>query len=127
VATSILIADDNCIIRRSLRSVIEQNENWRVCGEAENGAVAVDLFTKLNPDIVLLDLSMPVMNGLDAARHITAICPDTPMLMFTMHSCEQVLKLAEPVGIRNVLSKAEGFPGNLLASLETILEEARAG
>ena len=112
------------IIRRCLRSLIEKNAGWKVCGEAENGAAAVAKVRRFNPNVVILDLSMPIMNGLEAARRIAAIAPNTSMLMFTMHSPGEVLKLAQPLGIKDVLSKLDGFPGNLIASLEVIGQQS---
>jgi DNA-binding NarL/FixJ family response regulator len=69
---------------------------------------------------VILDFQMPVMNGLDAARQITTIAPDTPMVMFTMHSCEELLRDAKAAGIKDVFSKSDGVPEHLLASLSTV-------
>lgn len=71
--STILIVDDNSAVRHSLRCCIEQNPNWRVCGKAENGKVAVEKVTGLHPDIVILDLAMPVMNGFEAARQIRGL------------------------------------------------------
>lgn len=69
----ILIADDSYLFRRSLRSYLEQNPKVSVCGEAEDGLAAVDKFKELNPDIVILDWQMPVMNGIEAARRIARL------------------------------------------------------
>jgi len=71
----ILIVDDSSSIRNLLRFFIEHNTDWQVCGEAENGQVAVEKVRELKPHAVILDLSMPVMNGLEAAREITRIAP----------------------------------------------------
>ena len=114
---SILIVDDNSIVRRSLRACIDRNTDWSVCGEAENGAIAVEKVKQLHPDVVILDLAMPVMNGLEAARIISSIAPDTTMLMFTMHHCEELLKDARAAGITDVLSKHEGLADSLLTSI----------
>ena len=64
----------------------ERRSDWEVCGEAENGLIAVAMVKALKPEVVILDLSMPVMNGLEAAREIAAIAPQTVMLMFTMYA-----------------------------------------
>ena len=117
---SILIVDDSSLVRQSLRSCIEQNANWIVCGEAENGQVAVEKVKELHPDVVILDLAMPVMNGLEAARRIGSVAPDTAMLMFTMHDSLQLLKDAQAVGIKDVVSKSDGAADHLLASLKSI-------
>jgi DNA-binding NarL/FixJ family response regulator len=118
----ILIVDDSAILRKSIRSCIEQNTDWHVCGEAENGQVAVEKVRGLHPDLVILDFAMPVMNGLDAAREITIIAPSTPLVLFTMHSSTQILREAKAAGITNVLSKSEGGPDNLIASLHALLD-----
>ena len=120
MSNTILIVDDSAIIRHTLRACIEQKSGWKVCGEAENGKVAVQKVRELQPDLVILDFQMPVMNGLDAARQITTIAPDTPMVMFTMHSCEELLRDAKAAGIKDVFSKSDGVPEHLLASLSTV-------
>ena len=114
---SILIVDDSALIRHSLRSCLEQDPDWRVCGEAEDGKVAVEKVKELRPDIVILDLQMPEMDGLAAARQITVVAPKTAMVMFTMHSDGQLLKAARAAGIKDVVSKSEGIADHLLASL----------
>ena len=114
---SVLIVDDSALIRHSLRSCLEQTQDWRVCGEAEDGKAAVERVKELQPDVVILDLQMPVMDGLAAARQISAIAPKTAMVMFTMHSDWRLLKAARAVGIRDVVSKSEGIADHLFASL----------
>jgi DNA-binding NarL/FixJ family response regulator len=116
----ILIADDSSEVRQLLRFFIEHSTDWLVCGEAENGQIAVEKVTKLKPHAVILDLSMPVMNGLDAAREITRIAPTVQMVMFTVHVSEQLRKEAKDVGIKDVISKLDTIGGHLLASLRTI-------
>ena len=118
----ILIVDDSSILRHSIRSCIEENSTWQVCGEAENGKVAVEKVIELHPDLVLLDLSMPVMNGLDAARRIASLSPHTIMVMFTMHKSLQLLKSARSAGIKAVLCKSEGDLDHLIDSLRGYLD-----
>jgi DNA-binding NarL/FixJ family response regulator len=113
---TILIVDDNPVVRSSLRRYIEANTACQVC-EAENGHVAVEMVSQLTPDIVILDFLMPVMNGLDAARQITRIAPQTAMVMFTMHESRQLVEAARAVGIRQIISKSDNLAGNLLAYL----------
>jgi DNA-binding NarL/FixJ family response regulator len=117
---SILIVDDSELIRHLLRSCIEENTEWQVCGEAENGQLAVEKVTELHPDVVILDFQMPVMNGIEAARQITHIAPNTAMVMFTMHDCEELRQDARAAGIRDVLSKSDHLGDHLLASLRNV-------
>jgi len=118
VSYSVLIVDDSAVIRNSLRSCLEQDPDWRVCGEAEDGKVAVEKVKELHPDVVILDLQMPEMDGLAAAQQITVVAPKTAMVMFTMHSDGHLLKAAQAVGIKDVVSKSEGIADHLLASLK---------
>jgi DNA-binding NarL/FixJ family response regulator len=105
MSIKVAIVDDYPPIRKAIRSCIESKTDWQVCGEAEDGEAAVDLVRSLSPDLVVLDLSMPRLNGLDAARKIAAVSPQTKMILFTGYSCEQLLSEAKRVGIRAVLSK----------------------
>ena len=123
MSTTVLIVDDSLPIRRSLRNWFARREGWEVCGEAENGAVAVDQVKVLNPDVVILDLSMPVMNGLDAARKIASIAPKTNMVLFTVHASEFLEQDAQRAGIKAVISKLDG-PATLMASIESITRKS---
>ncbi len=114
----VLIVDDSAIIRHSIRACIEHNTDWEVCGEAENGKVAIEKVQELHPDVVTLDWQMPVMNGLEAARVITRIAPRATMLMITLHDSGQLTREAHAVGIKSVLSKTEGVTEQLITSLE---------
>ncbi len=121
MATKILVVDDVPAIRRSVRFFLEQETDWVICGEAENGKLAIERVQELRPDVVLLDLSMPVMNGLDAARVIKAIAPDTHILMFTLHLHAQLVDEARKAGIANVLSKAGAAGPKLLHAVRSLL------
>ncbi len=123
MAQTILIVDDSAIIRHSLRCCIEQNSDWEVCGEAENGRVAVEKVKQLHPDVVILDLQMPVMNGFQAASKISHLAPHTALLMLTLHTCEQVSQDAHAAGITDVLSKSDNVMDHLLASLRNVQAE----
>ena len=120
VDDSPLIVDDSPLIRHALRSCIEQSQDCQVCGEAENGKVAIEKVKELHPDVVILDLQMPVMDGLEAAGQINQLAPNTTMLMFTMHNSEQLLKIAPTAGIKEVLPKSDGLAEHLLASLKKL-------
>lgn len=114
---SILIVDDSALVRSTLRQAIGRYSALHVCGEAENGEIAVEKVRQLHPAAVILDLQMPVMNGLEAARQISRFAPDTVLLMYTMHCSDQLLKDAQAAGIREVFSKTDGGPHHLLAWL----------
>ena len=123
MSSKILIVDDSSMMRRALRRWIEQNPNWKVCAEAANGAVAIEKVKELLPDLVILDLSMPVMNGLEAARHIKEIAPTTPMVMFTMYVSDALTKDAQAAGIQCVVSKTESVANQLITSISSLLHQ----
>lgn len=116
----ILVVDDVQAIRRSMGLLLEQEGDWTICGEAENGQVAIDRVRELRPDVVILDLSMPVMNGLEAARAIKTIAPGTRILMFTLHTYPYLSDEARKAGIDQVLSKTEST-GELLQAVRTLV------
>src|SRR5215469_11956550 len=115
----ILIGDDSLQVRRSLRWLIEQDLGWEVCGEASNGAEGVSRAAELKPDIVVLDLSMPVMNGIEAARRLKSMMPQTHLLMLTSFALPDVEEAARSVGIEAFVAKTDGTD-SLLESLHRI-------
>jgi CheY-like chemotaxis protein len=104
---SILLVDDKAFLRRILRDYLEQQPNWVVCGEAEDGVDAIVKAQQLRPDLIVLDFSMPVMNGLEAAKHLKSLLPDTPIVMFTTFDSPQIEKAALAAGICSVESKSD--------------------
>ena len=120
MSCSSLIVEDSTLVRRLIRSYIESHAAWRVCGEAENGKAAVEKVKERRPDVVILDFQMPVMDGLEAARQIALLAPNTAMLMLTMHKFEQLSKEAHAAGIKDVLSKSDGVADYLIASLRNV-------
>jgi len=115
----ILIVDDSALIRHSVRACIERNTQWEVCGEAENGKVAIEKVRQLHPDVVILDWQMPVMNGIDAAKEITRIDPAPTVLMITLHDSGELTLDAHAVGIKEVLSKTDRIADHLITSLNS--------
>lgn len=103
----ILVVDDNAAMRRTLRNVLETQDDWKVCDEASDGLEAVAKFDKEKFDVIVLDFQMPGMNGLDAAKEITSRSPNTPILMVTLHHSPQLAKEARKVGIRGLCPKAD--------------------
>ena len=88
----ILIADDNALMLRVLRDSLDRHPGWKVCGQASNGLEAVSLAAELNPDLVILDLTMPKLNGFQAARTIQTAAPSLPLLLFTPHLSEPLVE-----------------------------------
>jgi DNA-binding NarL/FixJ family response regulator len=117
---SVLIIDDSLIMRTALRNLLEKTSQWHVCGEADNGEAGVVMVKELNPDVVILDFEMPIMNGLELAKRISVDYPRTPILMVTMHDTRSVHVSARSAGVRRVISKSEHFPQTLLSSLAEV-------
>ncbi len=117
--TRILIADDNPAVRTALRHLLENAGYWQI-DDVENGQLAVAKAQELRPSIVLLDLVMPVMDGLAAARELSKLFPDLPLLMHTLHWSPQVELEAQKVGVRKVIPKADS------KSLVSAIEQALA-
>ena len=97
MAKTILVADDNPAIRKSLCRLFETVEDYDVCAEAENGKQAIDLALRHKPDLIILDLSMPVMNGLEAAHELKKLMPEIPIILFTQHA-----DLSNRIGVMNM-------------------------
>ena len=104
----ILIVDDSPLVRRCLRNLLERQSDWTVCGEAENGQDGIDKALQLGPDLILLDLVMPVMNGVEAARELKQLMPATPLLMFTTYADSHLTREALAVGVDAVAAKSDG-------------------
>ena len=117
---TILIADDSLFIREALCEFFER-EDFSVCGEAENGKEAVDKAQELHPDLILLDLSMPVMNGLEATRVLKRIMPEVPVIMYSAYSDSSTEKAARSAGVWALVSKSENI-SVLLGKAHSALE-----
>jgi len=116
----VLIADDHEVARRGIRALLEGHPEWEVTGEAKDGREAVELAAKLKPDVVLLDIGMPNLNGLDAARQILAATPDSRILIITMHDTEQVVREVLAAGARGFLLKSDAGR-DLVSAVEALL------
>ena len=101
-----MIADDSPPVRRGLRTLLGLNSDWQVCGEAVDGADAVQKAQQLAPDLILMDFSMPQMDGVQAAREIAKSGTDIPILLFTLNLSPQIIELARKAGLRGAMSKA---------------------
>jgi two-component system, NarL family, nitrate/nitrite response regulator NarL len=101
----VLIVDDNFVVRSMVRQLFELESDFEVSGEAENGIEALQKAAALNPDLVILDLSMPVMSGLDAAPQLMKLLPAARIILFTVEEGSEVERLARVAGIHAVVSK----------------------
>ena len=124
--TRILIVDDNELVRRCMRKILEQDSHFEICGEATNGEEAVRLFRELSPDCVVLDFSMPVMSGIDAAREMTKLSPGIPLLMCTMFKSDELMRAAAEVGVKRIVSKSEKLSSNLVNTIESLVGARKA-
>ena len=117
--TRILIADDHESVIRTVRTLLEANPDWKVCGEAVDGREAVAKALELRPDIILLDLAMPTLNGLSAAHEISEALPNVPIILHTLYRYPQVDAEAQKRGIRRVVKKAS--PSTLVSVIQELV------
>jgi two-component system nitrate/nitrite response regulator NarL len=103
----ILIADDLEAIRRQVSLILTSRPELEVCAEAENGKEAVEKSRELQPDLIILDITMPILNGLDAARRIRTFAPETPILILTVHKSRQLMEEAKKIGVRGYVTKGD--------------------
>jgi two-component system, NarL family, vancomycin resistance associated response regulator VraR len=125
MAKAVLVVDDNEGIRHTLCELLRTQVDFQVCGEAENGKEAIERAQELHPDLIVLDLSMPVMNGLDAARALKRLMPTVPLVMFSNHIeafSEQDIRSA---GISALISKSEHV-SVLVAKARSLLHDIAA-
>lgn len=121
-AARILIADDHGLLRRGLRAALADSPHLVVEAEAEDGRTAVELALKLKPDIAILDVSMPQLNGLDAARAIAAGSPTTRVLVLTAHESERLVREVLRAGARGYLLKSDAA-SELIPAIEALLAD----
>jgi two-component system chemotaxis response regulator CheY len=120
-ALRILIVDDSETTRRIVGTIL-RSRHWTICGEAEDGRTGVEKFQKLKPDVVLLDLSMPDMTGIEAAQQMSAADPKVSLILFTILEIKGIGDAARKAGIRTIVPKSEAW--NLIANIEQIANEA---
>jgi len=116
----VLIVDDNYFIRELLIEIFKREPDFDVCGEAGNGREAIRVAQLSSPDLIVLDLAMPVMNGLDAARGLRRMLPSVPLIMYSGIGDRFVEQQARFIGIAALISKAEA-PGALVSKARTLL------
>jgi DNA-binding NarL/FixJ family response regulator len=126
VGKRILIVDDGEEVRQVMRAVLEARTGYEVCGEASNGAEAVQKALALKPDLLLLDVAMPLLNGVEVASVLAGSMPDLPIVLYTMYNELLGLSLASAVGAKAVISKADGI-NKLVECVQSLLEPKAEG
>jgi two-component system invasion response regulator UvrY len=117
--TRILLVDDNPAVRRYLRAILEQQDGWKVSGEARTGAEALHQVLESPPDLVVLDYQMPDLNGIDVARQISEMFPEIPILMVTLHLSRQLADAAREAGVRGACAKQD--IGSVVEAVDVLL------
>jgi DNA-binding NarL/FixJ family response regulator len=115
----ILIADDHDIVRRGLKSLLEARPEWKVCDEAHSGREAVAKAEERKPDIVILDISMPELNGLEAARRIRKVSPNSEILILSVHYSDQLIQEILDAGVRGFIVKSDS-DRDLIVAVESL-------
>jgi DNA-binding NarL/FixJ family response regulator len=118
----ILIVDDCATTRRILR-VIARSRDWTVCGEAESGHSGIREFQRVNPDVVLIDLAMPDINGIETAKRMSVLNPNVPLILFTVLNAEGLQDAAQDAGISSIVSKAQAW--DLIGTVESSAQRVR--
>jgi len=115
----ILVADDHEIVRRGLCALLQKREGWEVCGEASNGREALEMAKQLKPDIVILDIGMPFLNGLDTARQLLQHDPQSKIIVLTVTDADQVIREALDAGARGFVLKSDAAR-DLVSAVEAL-------
>lgn len=121
----ILIVDDSASIRKLVHACVEAQFGWEVCGEAANGQEGIQMAQRFHPNLIVMDLSMPVMNGLEAARILSKIMPSVPLIMFTIFSTTTLEQEAFQAGYRKIVLKTQKLD-ELMGSIGLLVAEAEA-
>ena len=116
----VLIVDDHAFVRRGVQSILESMPEWELCGQASDGLEAVQLVEELNPDVVLMDVSMPVMDGIQATRAVRATNSRTKIVLLTLHESVEVLRSGFRAGANGYLLKADAEE-ELLKALRVVI------
>lgn len=115
----ILVADDHHVVRTGLRTLLETRSGWQVCAEAANGREAVEKACELKPDVAVLDIGMPLLNGVEATRQIRKLSPKTEVLILTMHDSEVLIQEVLEAGARGYILKDDA-DRNLIAAVDAL-------
>lgn len=115
----IVVVDDHAVVRRGVRALLESHPGWEVVAEAATGREALEAVSRNKPEIVVMDLSLPELNGLDATRQIVNASPQTEVVVLTMHHSEELARQVLKAGARGYVLKSDA-DGNLIAAVEAL-------
>jgi DNA-binding NarL/FixJ family response regulator len=120
MGSKILIVDDHEVVRQGIRTILRARPQWEVCGEAVNGKDAIEKATALDPDVIIMDITMPEMSGIEATREITKLKLRGAVLVFTMHESKNLATTVQEAGARGFVLKSHAAR-DLLDALEALL------
>jgi DNA-binding NarL/FixJ family response regulator len=120
MAVKILVVDDHEVVHQGIRMILQSRPDWEIAGEANNGAEAVDMAQKIHPDAIIMDITMPVMNGLEATRQITKMGLSSPVVIFTMHESQGLVESVQSAGGRGLVLKSRAAH-DLIEALERVI------
>lgn len=117
---SIFLADDHEVVRQGLHTILKARPEWNISGEAENGQDTIRAVQELRPDVLILDITMPVMSGLEVTQELSKSLPDTRILIFTMHDSKSLVKAVRKAGARGYVLKSRAAR-DLIRAVEALL------
>jgi DNA-binding NarL/FixJ family response regulator len=120
MAVRILVVDDHEVVHQGIRMILQSRPDWEICGQASNGAQAIEMAQQLQPDAIIMDITMPVMNGLEATRQITKLGLRSPVVVFTMHESQGLMESVQSAGGRGLVLKSRAAH-DLIEALERVL------
>ena len=118
----ILIADDHEAVRKGVCAILSSRADVEICGEAENGKETIEKANALKPDLIILDITMPVLSGFEAAREIRKTMPTVPILILSMHESNQLIEEAKKIGVQGYVTKTQ-VGSTLLDAVDTLLRQ----
>lgn len=120
MALRVLVVDDHESVRRGVCSILASRRDIELCGEAADGSEAIDRARSLKPDLIVMDISMPIMDGMSASREIRQILPSTAIIVLSMHDSSQLMDSARQLGLRGYVTKSEAAT-RLLQAVDSVL------
>jgi DNA-binding NarL/FixJ family response regulator len=116
----VLVADDHEVMRMGIKNLLQDRSGWSVCAEASNGQEAVEKALRFHPDVIIMDITMPVLNGLEAAREISKAHPQIPVILFSLHISDDLFPHLQADGIRGAVAKGDAAR-DLAQAVEVVL------